>query len=67
MVANAAERVHEHDYMTNLNRRWCRNCNTYQVKNQHGVWADVPGMLGPWPAYDPTQPVCPGEMPKVRT
>jgi hypothetical protein len=47
-----------HDYLIILNRRWCRNCNTFQTFRQ-GRWRDAfPPQ--PWPGYEVTEPICPG-------
>lgn len=47
-----------HDWIEVGGRRWCRNCNSYQVRLR-GKWRDREDMLGPWPGYSPTAPDCP--------
>jgi hypothetical protein len=49
----------QHDYITVLRRRWCRNCNTFQTWNGRR-WCDDPLLIGSWPwGYDTTKAECP--------
>lgn len=47
-----------HDYITVRGRRWCLNCNTYQIMViRDGKWIDA-YPASPWPGYEKTQERC---------